>query len=193
MPAITRSSQFDLRGYNHVALVCSDMQDTVDFYEGVLGFPLVKTLEMGDRGQHFFFQVTENDGIAFFWFPDVNPAAPGIAGADWLAGEMSPGAAGGLASKSAVGSMHHLSFDVPAEMLDEYRNRLIEAGVEVSEIVTQADDNGDEMIRAFYFRDPDGVVLEFSAWSPVTRAPSFQPTHASDAAIRRTGQVAITT
>jgi catechol 2,3-dioxygenase-like lactoylglutathione lyase family enzyme len=193
MPALTRSSQFDLRGFNHVALVCADMQDTVDFYEGVLGFPLVKTLELGDRGQHFFFQVTENDGIAFFWFNDVNPQAPGIAAAEWLAGEMSPSAAGGLAGKSAVGSMHHLSFDVPDEMLEEYRNRLIEAGVDVSEIVIQPGDDGREAIRAFYFRDPDGVVLEFSAWRPVVGAPAFEPTRAKDALLRRTGQIAITT
>jgi catechol 2,3-dioxygenase-like lactoylglutathione lyase family enzyme len=193
MPAITRSTQFDLRGFNHVALVCSDMQETVDFYEGILGFPLVKTLELGGHGQHFFFEVTENDGIAFFWFPNVDPPAPGIAGAPWLAGEMSPGAAGGLAGKSAIGSMHHLSFDVPAEMLEEYRRRLIDAGVEVSEIVTQTGDDGQEAIRAFYFRDPDGVVLEFSAWSPVTSPPNFEPARARDAALRRTGQVAITT
>lgn len=192
MPAITRSSKFNLRGFNHVAMVCSDMQDTVDFYEGILGFPLVKTLDMAGHGQHFFFEVTENDGIAFFWFPNV-VQAPGLAAADWLAGEMSPSAAGGLASKSAIGSMHHLSFNVPVEKLEEYRHRLIAAGVEVSDIVTQGGDDGCEAIKAFYFRDPDGVMLEFSAWSPVTSAPNFEPTHASDAMLRRTGQVAITT
>jgi len=193
MPAVTRSNQFNLRGFNHVALVCADMQDTVDFYEGILGFPLVKTLELGNHGQHFFFQVTENDGIAFFWFSNVAAQAPGLAAAEWFAGEMNPSAAGGLAGKSAVGSMHHLSFNVPGDRLDEYRNRLIEAGVDVSDIVTQPGDDGDEMIRAFYFRDPDGVVLEFSAWSPAKAVPAFEPTHAADAALRRTGRVAITT
>jgi hypothetical protein len=89
--------------------------------------------------------------------------------------------------------MHHLSFDVPDEMLEEYRNRLIEAGVEVSEIVCQDGDDGQPAIRAFYFRDPDGVVLEFSAWVPVSNPPNFTPTRASDAALRRTGRVAITT
>ena len=34
-----------IRGLNHLALVCSDMARTVDFYSGVLGFPLVKTVE----------------------------------------------------------------------------------------------------------------------------------------------------
>jgi catechol 2,3-dioxygenase-like lactoylglutathione lyase family enzyme len=193
MPAATRSTQYELRGFNHVALVCSDMQDTVDFYEGILGFPLVKTLDMNGHGQHFFFEVTENDGIAFFFFPNAAPQAPGIAAAEWLAGEMSPSAAGGLASKSAVGSMHHLSFDVPDDRLEEYRNKLIEAGIEVSEIVTQTGDDGKRMIRAFYFQDPDGVMLEFSAWSPVTSAPHFEPTRAADAGVRKTGRVAVAT
>ena len=34
---------FELRGINHLALVCRDMQETVDFYTGVLGMKLVKT------------------------------------------------------------------------------------------------------------------------------------------------------
>jgi catechol 2,3-dioxygenase-like lactoylglutathione lyase family enzyme len=193
MPATTRSSQYDLRGFNHVAMVCSDMQDTVDFYEGILGFRLVKTLDMNGHGQHFFFEITENDGIAFFWFPSTAAPAPGIASAEWFAGEMSPGAAQGLAGKSAVGSMHHLSFGVPAEMLEEYHRRLREAGVEVSDIVVQAGDNGEDEIRAFYFKDPDGAVLEFSAWSPAAAMPHFEPARASDAAVRRTGHVPITT
>ena len=37
---------FKVSGINHLALVCRDMQQTVDFYEGVLGFPLVKTIEL---------------------------------------------------------------------------------------------------------------------------------------------------
>lgn len=34
-----------IRGVNHLALVCSDMARTVDFSSGVLGFPLVKTVD----------------------------------------------------------------------------------------------------------------------------------------------------
>jgi catechol 2,3-dioxygenase-like lactoylglutathione lyase family enzyme len=182
----TRSDQFDLRGFHHVALVCKDMQDTVDFYEGVLGFPLVKTLQLGDDGQHFFFQVTENDGVAFFWFRNVNPTAPGVASADWYAGETTPSRAKGLVSKAAPGAMHHLSFGVPEDKLEEYRDRLIEAGVEVTDVVTHKDENG-EMIRSIYFRDPDGTILEFSAWAePLAAGTStFTPAAAADALARR--------
>ena len=40
------NSEFELRGINHLALVCRDMQRTVDFYSGVLGMPLIKTIEL---------------------------------------------------------------------------------------------------------------------------------------------------
>lgn len=46
--------EFALRGINHLALVCRDMQETVDFYTGVLGMKLVKTLEYANGSQHFF-------------------------------------------------------------------------------------------------------------------------------------------
>jgi catechol 2,3-dioxygenase-like lactoylglutathione lyase family enzyme len=37
-------TKFGVSGINHLALVCKDMKVTVDFYENVLGFPLIKTL-----------------------------------------------------------------------------------------------------------------------------------------------------
>jgi hypothetical protein len=37
----TKNAQFELRGTNHLALVCSDMARTIDFYSNVLGMPLV--------------------------------------------------------------------------------------------------------------------------------------------------------
>ena len=182
----TRSTNFELRGFNHVALTCADMQDTVDFYEGILGFPLVKTLDLAGHGQHFFFQVTENDGIAFFFFNNMKPQAPGLAGADWNAGETTPSAAEGLVGKAAPGAMHHLSFGVPEEKLQEYRQKLIDAGIEVSDIICQTDQNGDS-IKSFYFRDPDGIMLEFSAWVEplVPQAAAFTPARTGEGQARR--------
>jgi catechol 2,3-dioxygenase-like lactoylglutathione lyase family enzyme len=118
----SKSTQFELLGYNHVALVCADMQKTVDFYEGILGFPLVKTLEYaGGTGQHFFFQVTEDDGVAFFWFADAPAAAPGVASAPWQFTDEQGRPTGGIAGVAAKDAMHHLAFDVPLEKIDEYR------------------------------------------------------------------------
>ena len=50
--------EFELRGLNHVAMVCKDMQRTVDFYANVLGMKLIRTLDLpGGSGQHFFFDM----------------------------------------------------------------------------------------------------------------------------------------
>lgn len=165
----TRSTKFELLGYNHVALVCADMQKTVDFYQGVLGFSLIKTLGYAGGGQHFFFQVTENDGVAFFYATDPPPAVPGVAAADWervkadVARDREAAVVGG---PTAIRSMHHLAFDVPVEKLEEYRANLLAAGVEVTEIVHRGDDsqgNGkEEYVRSMYFPDPDGIILEFA-------------------------------
>ena len=40
------NKEFELRGVNHLALVCKDMQRTVDFYSNVLGMPLIRWLGM---------------------------------------------------------------------------------------------------------------------------------------------------
>ena len=95
-----------LRGINHLALVCSDMARTVDFYSGVLGMPLIKTIELpGELGQHFFFDCGGGDSLAFFWFPAAPAAQPGIS---------APSARpdrGDLTS--AVSSMNHVAFSAP--------------------------------------------------------------------------------
>ena len=50
-----QNSEFEFRGINHLALVCKDMERTVDFYTNILGMPLTKTIELpGNMGQHFF-------------------------------------------------------------------------------------------------------------------------------------------
>src|ERR1700755_2547713 len=73
------NSEFQLGGINHVALVCSDMQRTVDFYSGVLGMPLIKSLDLpGGMGQHFFFDAGNGDCVAFFWFTGAADRVPGI-------------------------------------------------------------------------------------------------------------------
>src|SRR3954447_18063542 len=118
------NTEFELRGFNHLALVCRDMKETVAWYEEILGMKLVKTLELpGGRGQHFFLDMGNGvDGIAFFWFPEAPEGVPGesIQADDGM---------------SAIGSMNHLAFDVPAEKLDEYREKLKSKGVKLTQII----------------------------------------------------------
>jgi catechol 2,3-dioxygenase-like lactoylglutathione lyase family enzyme len=158
--------KFDLRGINHLALVCKDMARTVDFYTNVLGMPLVKTIDLPrGMGQHFFFDCGGGDCVAFFWFPDAPEAAPGISSAAALPG------LGDLTT--AHGSMNHVAFSVPPERFDEYVDRLRDAGVDVSDVSNHDDSKwtvAKEMhegvyIRSVYFFDPDGILLEFACWT----------------------------
>ena len=157
-------------GVNHVALVARDMAETVDFYEKVLEMPLVKTVEFPDgRGQHFFFDCGGGGLIAFFWFRDAPPAAPGIASMheDIRA----------KGSMTAVASMNHLALSIPLEKFDDYVRRLKAKGVAV--YVINHDDSATGAsetvhpgvwIRSMYFRDPNGIHMELEA---LTRA--FRP------------------
>ncbi len=160
------NTEFDIRGVNHLALVCKDMARTVEFYRDVLGMPLIKTLDLpGDRGQHFFFDMGNGDSLAFFWFPGAPEAHPGIATPAALPGE------GSLLS--AHGSMNHIAFNVPVEKFDEYVERLKAKGIKVSRVMnhdnspTQCSDvvTDDVYVRSVYFFDPDGICLEFACWT----------------------------
>lgn len=164
----TRNDKFDIRGINHLALVCKDMKRTVDFYSGVLGMPLTKTINLPrGMGQHFFFDIGNGDQLAFFWFPDAPQAAPGIGNAADLPGR------GSLTS--AHGSMNHVAIRVAPEHIEEYRARLVATGVDVTpvvnhdDVVTGKDARTSEQVtdrtwlRSCYFFDPDGIMLEFTA------------------------------
>jgi len=167
MPART-NTEFEIRGVNHLALVCKDMAKTVAFYRDVLGMPLIKTIDLpGGYGQHFFFDIGNGDSLAFFWFPDAPEAVRGIS---------SPAALPGNGSLvTAHGSMNHIAFNVPAEKFDEYYERLRAKGIEVSRIMNHdnspaqvaAQMNPDVFVRSVYFFDPDGVCLEFASWTKV--------------------------
>jgi catechol 2,3-dioxygenase-like lactoylglutathione lyase family enzyme len=150
-------------GINHLALVCRDMAETVDFYTKALGMPLVKTVALPDGGQHFFFDCGGGSLLAFFWWPDAPAAAPGVASvADFPA-----------KPKSAVGSMNHVAFHLDEDQLEASIARLKAAGVHVSApVVVNHDDSPAGVardlhpgvwIRSVYFRDPNGIMLEYAA------------------------------
>jgi catechol 2,3-dioxygenase-like lactoylglutathione lyase family enzyme len=164
--ASRENKEFKLRGVNHLALVCKDMAKTVDFYCNVLGMPLTKTIDLpGGSGQHFFFDIGNGDSLAFFWFPDAPDAAPGVAAPDLRAGQR--------ALVSGHGSMNHVAFDVPADEIEKYRERLIAKGIRVTNVInhdnstSQVSDemNDDVFVRSIYFSDPDGILLEFASWT----------------------------
>jgi catechol 2,3-dioxygenase-like lactoylglutathione lyase family enzyme len=145
------------------------MERTVDFYTNVLGFPLIKTVELPmDLGQHFFFDISGGAGatLAFFWYPNAAPSVPGVTHPSTDRSQM---------GFSAVSSMNHVAFDVAPEEIEELRERLIAAGVECSPIVNHDDSkygaskelHPGVFVRSVYFRDPDDISLELAAWTRV--------------------------
>eukprot|EP01059_Diplonema_ambulator_P005475 TRINITY_DN15205_c0_g1_i1.p1 TRINITY_DN15205_c0_g1~~TRINITY_DN15205_c0_g1_i1.p1 ORF type:complete len:219 (+),score=16.64 TRINITY_DN15205_c0_g1_i1:47-658(+) len=144
-------------GVNHLALTCSDIQKTLDFYCKGLGFPLVKIIEVDGHGWHLFLDMGGGQALAFFWFAKGKPHAPGVASAISL-----------LKLTTAPGSMNHVALNVASyQALVDYRKQIISRGIKASPIVH----HGPEMVTpklepttefcSVYTHDPDGVMVEF--------------------------------
>ena len=121
------------RGLHHTALISSDVETTVRFYQDVLGFPLTELIENRDYpgSSHFFFDIGNGNLLAFFDFPglDVGPYA------------------------EVLGGLHHMAISVAPERWEKLVERLSEAGVE-HEVHSGV---------SVYFRDPDGARIELIA------------------------------
>src|SRR4051794_14734516 len=67
------------RGIHHAALICSDVERTIAFYQDLLGFPLVELVENRDYpgSSHFFFDLGNKTLLGFFDFPGLG-LEPGI-------------------------------------------------------------------------------------------------------------------
>jgi catechol 2,3-dioxygenase-like lactoylglutathione lyase family enzyme len=121
------------RGIHHTALLSSDVERTIRFYQGVLEFPLTEIIENRDYkgSNHFFFDVGNGNLLAFFDFPglDLGPYA------------------------EVLGGLHHNAISVTPEKWGVLRAKLDAAGVPYQE----------ESGTSLYFRDPDGARLELLA------------------------------
>jgi catechol 2,3-dioxygenase-like lactoylglutathione lyase family enzyme len=121
------------RGLHHTALISSDVETTVRFYQDVLGFPLTELIENRDYAgsSHFFFDIGNGNLLAFFDFPglDVGPYA------------------------EVLGGLHHMAISVEPSRWEALQQRLTDAGVEF-EVHSGV---------SVYFRDPDGARIELIA------------------------------
>ncbi|OLL21134.1 MULTISPECIES: VOC family protein [unclassified Rhodococcus (in: high G+C Gram-positive bacteria)] len=121
------------RGLHHTALVSSDVERTVRFYQDVLEFPLTELIENRDYpgSSHFFFDIGNGNLLAFFDFPglDVGPY------------------------REVLGGLHHIAISVEPGRWERLRTKLTDAGVELVE----------HSEVSLYFRDPDGARIELIA------------------------------
>ena len=130
------------RGINHLALVTPDMDATVRFYHGVLGMPIVATINAGPM-RHYFFEMGAGNTIAFFCWS--TPRSATFAKPAGIPTDAPPSS---TTCRSTCPSCGTCSTCRPASA----------AGVEVTELV----DHG--FIRSVYFTDPNGIALEASYW-----------------------------
>ena len=118
------------RGVHHVALISSDVERTVQFFQGVLGFPLIEMFENRDYegSTHFFFDIGNGNTLAYFDLPglDLGPY------------------------QEVLGGHHHLAISVEPSTWEQLKARLDSEHVEYAHV------DGSSL----YFRGPDGERLE---------------------------------
>ncbi|MBI2169187.1 MAG: VOC family protein [Actinobacteria bacterium] len=121
------------RGIHHLALICSDPDRTIRFYQDVLGWPLVEVMENRDfpGSAHFFFDLGHGNLLAFFDFPGLDVP-------DWV---------------ETLGSMQHVAISVTPEAFERIRSRLQAEGVDFFGATP-------EIPTSIYFRGPDGEQIE---------------------------------
>ncbi len=121
------------QGIHHMALLCSDVEQTIRFYQDLLGFPLVELFENRDYegSTHFFFDIGHGNLLAFFDFPRLG---------------LEP-------YREVLGGFHHVALSVSREQFDASIERLAAAGVDVHRVAGES----------AYFSDPDGTRLELLA------------------------------
>src|SRR5256885_1994042 len=121
------------RGLHHTALISSDVERTIRFYQDLLEFPLTELIENRDYqgSSHFFFDIGNGNLLAFFDFPglDVGPYA------------------------EVLGGLHHVAISVEPERWHALKAKLVAEGVP-HEVHSEV---------SVYFRDPAGVRLELIA------------------------------
>src|SRR6266487_822525 len=66
-----------VQGVHHLALICRDVEETIQFYQEFLGFPLVELVENRDYAgsSHFFFDIGNRNLLGFFDFFCYNHTA----------------------------------------------------------------------------------------------------------------------
>lgn len=118
------------RGVHHEALISSDVETTIEFYQGLLEFPLTDLFENRDYvgSTHFFFDIGHGNTLAFFDFPGLD--LDGYA--------------------EVLGGHHHLAISMERSNWERIRAKLDAAGIPVHAVSGSS----------IYFTGPDGERIE---------------------------------
>ncbi len=118
------------RGLHHLALLSSDVAATINFYQGLLEFPLTELFENRDYqgSTHFFFDIGNGNLLAFFDFPGLDLG-------DYA---------------EVLGGLHHIAISIAPDRWEHLRGKLEGAGIATRHM------SG----TSLYFSGPDGERLE---------------------------------
>ena len=133
-------------GYHHLALACRDIQAIHEFYEGLMGFELVKVeigpVREGGWAKHFFYRMEDDHKFIAFWELHDVPGTENL--------ETNISKAAGVPEQ-----INHIAFDVQGmEDLQQRKQQWLGAGL----VVMVIDHN---WCHSIYTRDPNGILVEF--------------------------------
>ena len=152
-----------VRGVDHVAYPTFDPAATVEFYRDVLGFPVVHSICAAGWGPekhpdfiHFFFDIGNDDRLAFFYYFGLEPFDGGPQGDSYSRFDEDV--------PIFFIRSRHLAIHVDSEAdLMEYRRRLDGSDWPVEMQIQH------ETIESIYTHDPNGYMIEITrAMRPVT-------------------------
>jgi glyoxylase I family protein len=140
-------------GFNHIDLATKDMAATRDFYERILGFPVVRcdmvALETGGYVEHVFFDCGGGQMIAFAGAEH----APGRFPAD-----LDTSINKGLGLNRGV---YHFAFEAGS-----HENLLsLKADLERNGVAVRGVEDHEGWCRSIYFVDPNGLQMEYCCLS----------------------------
>ena len=161
------------RGFSHIGLSTLDLDKTKDFYENVLGFKAVRCdiikVKEGGQIRHIFFDTGRDQLMAFM-------EARGVPG---VPAHYDAGITRGLGVPSAF---YHFAFEAGSEAgLVEKRRELIAKGVEVTDVVDH------DWAKSIYFKDPNGLQLEFCCFTRSLNANDARMQDRFEMSVRRLG------
>ncbi len=126
------------RGVHHIALLSADVERTIAFYQGLIGFPLTELFENRDYegSTHFFFDIGNGNALAFFDFPGLDLG-------DYA---------------EVLGGLHHIAISVTPEAWATAKTALEAAGHETQVIDTSMYFRDPDGARVELISDPLGEM-----------------------------------
>jgi catechol 2,3-dioxygenase-like lactoylglutathione lyase family enzyme len=128
------------QGVHHITLVGADRQTSIDFWEGVLGMPLVFEQPNLDNAaeNHLYFDPGDSRLITVFTDEGRRPDP--------------------ARTSTGIGAVHHIAFAVSAASFRQAVERLNARRIEPSGVP----DRG--FLDSIYFKDPLGLLIELASY-----------------------------